>query len=178
MVPAKAGSLGLGANEAEAVAAIDGSRSGWPERDLGVLAAARANRVVHLAWATVVRRTAAVTRAAESTLRPATCAAGGTTLRWRRKALLSEELLLRGAEDEVRPAVCAGQDFVGVGHDDPSKKWVPRRATIRPVGRRPRVLPLPRSRRETVVEGREGRWAPPVRLDGGSIGALGQPATP
>ena len=57
--PAAAGAIGLSAYQAEAVAAVHRPRARRLEGDLGLLAAARADRVVHLPRATVVGTTVA-----------------------------------------------------------------------------------------------------------------------
>src|SRR6186997_808023 len=116
----------LAAHHPEAVRAIDRTRAGRSERNLRLVAAARADGVVHLARATrvptAVAAAVAVAAGAGAAARGASLGATrGAALRSGREALLREELLLGCGKDEIDSAVAAGDHLIGVGHEDPSQ---------------------------------------------------------
>jgi len=108
---------------AEAVAAVDGLRATWTERDQRLLAAVRARRAEHLARRAIVAAAAAgvaaVAVAAATVARTPACrltdgATGRASTRLAELAVCVELLLARG-EREVLAAICTGQRLVGHG---------------------------------------------------------------
>ena len=87
----------------EALTAVDGTISTGLERNLGLAAAAVADHGVHLAGGTAI-----------AVLGTTGSAAGRAAARLILEALLSEELLLAGRENEFVAAVTAGQGLVFV----------------------------------------------------------------
>jgi hypothetical protein len=132
---------GLAAHQPEAVAAVDRTRPGRPERDLRVLVAPGAHGIEHLARSTAVAAPAVAAGAVASTAiaaagaiaaaatRATLRATGRTALGRRGESLLREEFLLRSGEDEVDSTVRTGENLIGVGHEGPSHKELPRRAS-------------------------------------------------
>src|SRR5438552_2338607 len=130
MVPARASS---GASRLEAVAAVDGARTGWLERQLGHLAAVGAGCLEHLARPTLGRISgAAIAVAAAGAVvarRPGRRAprhrrrialgladrtARGTPLGRLGEPALGVELLLAGSEGELLAAIQAAHDPIGI----------------------------------------------------------------